>query len=61
MADAIYAAPPRAINPVRNTKLTPGWSRADAGPAVGMPPAIGRGLMTAGLPDAPSASVPQVR
>ncbi|WP_416357005.1 hypothetical protein ACLNGM_02205 [Aureimonas phyllosphaerae] len=61
MADAIYAAPPRAINPVRDTKLTPGWSRADADPAVGTPPAVGRGLMIAGLPDAPSATVPQVR
>ncbi len=61
MADAIYAAHPRAINPVRDTKLTPGWSRADANLAVGMPPVVGHGLMTAGLPVAPSASVPQVR
>lgn len=61
MADAIYAAPLRAINPVRDTKLTPGWSRADADPAVGTPPVVGHGLMTAGSPDAPSASVPQVR
>ena len=61
MADAIYAARPRAINPALNTKLTPGWSRADADPTVGTPPAVGRGLMTAGLPNAPSASVPQVR
>jgi hypothetical protein len=60
MADAIYAAPPRAINPALNTKLTPGWSRADADLAVGTPPAVGRGLMTAGLPDAANASAPQV-
>jgi hypothetical protein len=61
MADAIYAAPPRAINPALNTKLTLGWSDADADPVVGTPPAVGHGLMTAGLPGAPSASVAQVR
>jgi hypothetical protein len=61
MADAIYAARSRAINPALNTKLTPGLSCADADLAVGTPPAVGHGLMTAGLPDAPSASVPQVR
>lgn len=61
MADAIYAAHPRAINPALKTKLTRGCSRADADPAVGTPPVVGHGLMTAGLPGAPSASVAQVR
>ncbi|WP_061933630.1 hypothetical protein [Aureimonas sp. AU22] len=60
MADAIYAAPLRAINPASETKLTPGWSHADADPAVGAPPAVGRGFMTAGSPDAPSPSVAQI-
>lgn len=61
MADAIYAAPPRAINPGLKTKLTPGWCRADADPVVGTPSVVGHGLVTAGLPHASSASVAQVR